>query len=254
MAVDEARDSYLTEHGCVVWRCYAESSGRAKCILDTLILLNDGLASPCASAHGGRFTSARLASRRAARYLARCSKMGQFLAPNPLKRWRRLQRCAAALRAPFLALVSAARPRRPMALWRIVHGECVPHVEAGQGPKPCEAVDLSEARRRASRSSRTSSASRRCSPSRPVASPASKTRRCSTPDAPNVSPIGWKAQGAGRARASGEPLPREAVAIAINSKWARSQDQLHSTSIAWRSRVAAALADYRRRSTSTGAR
>jgi CDP-diacylglycerol pyrophosphatase len=29
-----------------------------------------------------------------------------------------------------------------MALWRIVHGECVPHVEAGLGPNPCERVDL----------------------------------------------------------------------------------------------------------------
>ena len=29
-----------------------------------------------------------------------------------------------------------------MALWRIVHDACVPHVEAGDGPKPCETVDL----------------------------------------------------------------------------------------------------------------
>ena len=30
----------------------------------------------------------------------------------------------------------------PNALWNIVHGECVPHMEAGLGPKPCERVDL----------------------------------------------------------------------------------------------------------------
>ena len=30
----------------------------------------------------------------------------------------------------------------PMALWRIVHDACMPHVEAGEGPKPCESVDL----------------------------------------------------------------------------------------------------------------
>ena len=30
----------------------------------------------------------------------------------------------------------------PNALWRIVHGACVPHFEAGLGPKPCERVDL----------------------------------------------------------------------------------------------------------------
>ncbi len=30
----------------------------------------------------------------------------------------------------------------PKALWRIVHDACVPHFEAGLGPKPCERVDL----------------------------------------------------------------------------------------------------------------
>ncbi len=45
----------------------------------------------------------------------------------------------------FWACLSAfAAPAHadPMALWRIVHGACVPHFEAGLGPKPCERVDL----------------------------------------------------------------------------------------------------------------
>ncbi len=31
-----------------------------------------------------------------------------------------------------------------MALWNIVHGACVPHEEATQGPKPCVDVDLAK--------------------------------------------------------------------------------------------------------------
>ncbi len=41
-----------------------------------------------------------------------------------------------------LALSSISARADPNALWRIVHDECVPHVEAGLGPKPCERVDL----------------------------------------------------------------------------------------------------------------
>ena len=42
----------------------------------------------------------------------------------------------------WLLAINAPARADPMALWRIVHGACVPHVEAGLGPKPCERVDL----------------------------------------------------------------------------------------------------------------
>src|SRR5260370_17041679 len=35
-------------------------------------------------------------------------------------------------------------PADPLALWNIVHGECVVHQEAGEGPQPCESVHLSQ--------------------------------------------------------------------------------------------------------------
>ena len=38
--------------------------------------------------------------------------------------------------------INAPARADPNALWRIVHGECRPHMEAGLGPKPCERVDL----------------------------------------------------------------------------------------------------------------
>src|ERR1700739_2998866 len=49
-----------------------------------------------------------------------------------------------ALFAAVLLSLAAASPARAdrMALWTIVHGQCVPHVVAGEGPKPCERVDL----------------------------------------------------------------------------------------------------------------
>ena len=46
------------------------------------------------------------------------------------------------------------------------------------------------------------------------------------PDAPPVFADAWGAKDLVEARL-GRPLPREAVGLAINSKWARSQDQLH---------------------------
>src|SRR5271155_1631418 len=56
--------------------------------------------------------------------------------------WRRI--CAVPILSAGACVLVINAPARadPMALWRIVHGACVPHVEAGLGPKPCERVDL----------------------------------------------------------------------------------------------------------------
>ena len=51
-------------------------------------------------------------------------------------------------------------------------------------------------------------------------------RQMLAPDAPNVFADAWKAKALLEARL-GRPLARDAVALTINSKWARSQDQLH---------------------------
>ena len=64
------------------------------------------------------------------------------------------------------------------------------------------------------------------------------------PDAPKVFADGWKARAFVEARL-GKQLPREAVALAINSKWARSQDQLHVHVDCVAESVSEALADYR---------
>jgi CDP-diacylglycerol pyrophosphatase len=63
------------------------------------------------------------------------------------------------------------------------------------------------------------------------------------PDAPPVFADGWKAKAMVEARLD-HPLPRQAVALALNSQWARSQDQLHVHVDCVAKPVAAALADY----------
>jgi CDP-diacylglycerol pyrophosphatase len=63
------------------------------------------------------------------------------------------------------------------------------------------------------------------------------------PDAPKVFADGWRAKTLVEARL-GHPLPREAVALSINSKWARSQEQLHVHIDCVAQSVAATLASY----------
>jgi CDP-diacylglycerol pyrophosphatase len=64
------------------------------------------------------------------------------------------------------------------------------------------------------------------------------------PDAPKVFATAWAAKALVEARLH-VVLPRQAVAIAINSKWARSQDQFHLHVDCVARNVAATLADSR---------
>ena len=131
----------------------------------------------------------------------------------------------------------------PSALWRIVHDDCVPHAEAGLGPSPCESVDLA-----GGATEGVAILKDLVGVTQMLAIP---TRRISgiedpqmlAPDAPPVFAEGWKAKALVEARLD-RPLPREAVALALNSQWARSQDQLHLHVDCVAKPVAAALADY----------
>ena len=133
----------------------------------------------------------------------------------------------AALLGGALALASSgAALADPNALWRIVHGECVPHMEEGLGPKPCVSVDLS-----GGVSGGVAILKDIRGATQMLAIP---TRRISgiedpqmlAPDAPPVFSVGWKAKADVEA-ILGRAMPREAMSLAINSQWARTQDQLH---------------------------
>src|SRR5271156_3213145 len=49
---------------------------------------------------------------------------------------------AIALGFSGLVLTQVVARADPSALWNIVHGQCVAHIEGGEGPGPCISVDL----------------------------------------------------------------------------------------------------------------
>jgi CDP-diacylglycerol pyrophosphatase len=142
-----------------------------------------------------------------------------------------------------LALSSMSARADPNALWRIVHGECVPHIEAGLGPKPCESVDLEGgvAEGVAILKDLVGVAQMLAIPTRRITG--IEDPQMLAPDAPPVFTVAWSAKTLVEARL-GRTLPREAVGLAINSKWARSQDQLHVHVDCVAVPVAKALAEY----------
>jgi CDP-diacylglycerol pyrophosphatase len=148
----------------------------------------------------------------------------------------------------FLAVAALALPRAPAladpnALWNIVHGECVPHFEAGEGPKPCERVELEGGVTEgvAILKDLVGVAQMLAIPTRRVTG--IEDPQMLAPDAPPVFAVGWSAKALVEARLH-RTLPREAVGLAINSKWARSQDQLHVHVDCVAIPVMKALADY----------
>ena len=141
-------------------------------------------------------------------------------------------RVVAATAAPALAfglwLASVAASADPNALLRIVQDGCAPHFEAGLGPSPCEAVywNGGAAEGVAIYKDRVGVAQMLAIPIRRIAG--IEDPQMLDPDAPPVFADGWKAKSLVEARLGGRTLPREAVALAINSHRLRSQDQLHA--------------------------
>ncbi len=148
----------------------------------------------------------------------------------------------------MMAVVAAFAPIQsradPNALWRIVHDGCVPHVEAGEGPKPCETVYLEGgvAEGVAILKDLVGVAQMLAIPTRRITG--IEDPQMLEPEAPKVFADGWRGRSFVEARLK-HALPREAIAIAINSKWARSQDQFHLHVDCVAKSVAATLADNR---------
>ena len=133
---------------------------------------------------------------------------------------------ALAVAALALALSSTSARADPNALWRIVHDECVPNVEAGLGPKPCERVDLTGgvAEGVVILKDLVGLSQMLAIPTRRITG--IEDPQMLEPDAPPVFGDAWGARDLVEARL-GRALPREAIGLAINSQWARSQDQFH---------------------------
>ena len=135
--------------------------------------------------------------------------------------------------APVLAVALAfaalaAQPARAdrLALWNIVHGQCAAHAEAGQGPAPCERIDLAHGEDQgvALLKDLVGIAQFLAIPTRRVTGV--EDPFALDPAAPDYFGFAWASRDALAARLGG-PLPREDVSIALNSEFARSQDQLH---------------------------
>lgn len=131
----------------------------------------------------------------------------------------------------------------PNALWRIVHGGCVPNLEAGRGPSPCESVDLAGGVEQgvAILKDLVGIAQMLAIPTRRIAG--IEDPQTLATDAPPVFHDGWRGRSFVEARL-GRPMPRDAIALTINSAWARSQDQMHVHVDCVAVPVAAALKGY----------
>jgi len=122
----------------------------------------------------------------------------------------------------LLGAVWVARAADPDALWKIVHDKCVPDQEAHANPAPCDSVALSDGYvilkdiRGATQfllipTARITG----------IESPA-----VWAPDAPNYFRLAWEARGRVSTRAA-HHLPDDAISLAINSEFGRTQNQLH---------------------------
>jgi CDP-diacylglycerol pyrophosphatase len=137
----------------------------------------------------------------------------------------------------------AARADDPSALWKIVNGQCVPDEQTKQNPAPCAEVDLVDGATRgyAVLKDRRGVAQYLLIPTARISGiddPA-----ILAPDAVNYFAAAWQARHFTENRL-GSQQPRDAIVLAINSAYGRSQDQLHIHIDCVRPDVRRALTDH----------
>lgn len=113
------------------------------------------------------------------------------------------------------------------ALWHVVHDVCVPDQRTWGRPEPCEEVDLSQGERDGWAVVRDPNASAHVLlvPTRRIEG--IESAELLSPDVPNYWHAAWEARVYVFAEVGHPPLPRDAIAMAVNSAFTRSQDQLH---------------------------
>jgi CDP-diacylglycerol pyrophosphatase len=123
----------------------------------------------------------------------------------------------------LLVLLGApARADDPNALWHIVHEQCVPHHERFRTPLPCLAVD--EAGGTAILKDRRGVTQLLLIPTARVSG--IEDPAILQPGAPNYFQVAWHTANIVRALADSD-LPRDALSLAINSRFGRTQQQFH---------------------------
>lgn len=111
-------------------------------------------------------------------------------------------------------------------LWQIVHDQCVPDQRQNREPAPCVAVDLTRGEERGYAVLRDAEG-----PEQYLVIPTARVTGIEDPallrpDAPNYFADAWRARAFTEASAGGT-LRRDWVSLAVNSTFARTQDQLH---------------------------
>lgn len=131
-----------------------------------------------------------------------------------LKRWLWI--------VPWLLLPGAPAMADPSALWNITNRKCVPHMRESNDPSPCAIVDLEAGY--VVLKDLIGATQFLLIPT--VRISGLESPAVLDPDATNYWDRAWRARLLTENRA-GKPLPREALSLAINSPYGRSQDQLH---------------------------
>lgn len=131
----------------------------------------------------------------------------------------------AALLCALLLVPSAARAD-PSALWKIVSGQCVPHEQQARDPAPCSAVDISNGTDKgyALLKDQVGIGQFLLIPTTRISGIEDPAIRA--PDATNYWDAAWRDRYFLEERLH-STLPRDAIALAVNSAFGRSQDQLH---------------------------
>jgi CDP-diacylglycerol pyrophosphatase len=131
--------------------------------------------------------------------------------------------------AVLLAVVAApagAHAADPSALWKIVNGKCVPHEQTERDPSPCSVVDVAEGvgKGYVVLKDIDGAAQFLLIPTARIGG--IEDPAILAPEATNYWDAAWRARYFVDERLH-TTLPRDAVALAINSSVGRSQDQLH---------------------------
>jgi CDP-diacylglycerol pyrophosphatase len=145
--------------------------------------------------------------------------------------------CRISLLLTLIAATASPASADPNALWRIVHGQCVPHWEAFHSPLPCVSVD--EVHGYAILKDIDGATQFLLIPTAQVTG--IEDPAVLAPDAPNYFAEAWAARGNVEALAR-RALPREDVSLAMNSVAGRTQNQLHIHIDCVSPEIAAALA------------
>ena len=140
----------------------------------------------------------------------------------------------------LLALAYPARAANPDALAGIIDGRCVPDQQQHASPAPCEAVDIGGgvAVGTAVLKDIVGRAQYLLLATGPVSGIEDPAVLAS--DAPNYFAAAWDARGAMQARLP-QPVPRDAISLAVNSPTGRTQNRLHIHVDCLRSDVRAVL-------------